>query len=88
MAFTIEQLTARQIEYQNLLVQASQEIRSLRGQIGMLRPKAEAYDCLAAVIGMFPLPRQGMGEDIAWKIEQMLKVLADDHVNTNEGGTQ
>lgn len=81
MAFTLEQLNARAIEYRNILAQARDEIRTLRGQIDILRPKAEAYDCLATVLGMFPLPRRGMGEDVAWKIDKMLEVLSDEHVN-------
>jgi hypothetical protein len=51
------------------------EIMNLRATIDRLKPKAEAYDNLAILLGL--LPRQGiaMGEDLVWVIDKRLREL-------------
>lgn len=51
------------------------EIIGLRGVIDRLKPKADAYDNLAIVLGL--LPRQGMGasEDLVWVLDKRIREL-------------
>lgn len=57
-------------EQLQMLKRTSEEIRSLRRRIDELTPKANAYDNLSALIGMFPQRSIGMGEDLAWLIDR------------------
>lgn len=66
----------------DMLRRASDEIKSLRRQIDHLAPKAEAYDALVALIGMFPRPPQGYGEDVVWRLEQAISELQADREAT------
>ena len=43
------------------------EIAMLRVTIDRLRPKADAYDNMAAILRLLPQPSQGMGEDFQWE---------------------
>ena len=58
-----------------LLERASEEIKSLRRHIDILAPKAEAYDNMAAVISLLPQRSQGMGADVAWKLDLRIQEL-------------
>lgn len=51
------------------------EIIGLRAAIDRLKPKADAYDNLAIVLGL--LPRQGMGasEDLVWVLDKRIREL-------------
>jgi hypothetical protein len=51
------------------------EIESLRGEIGRLRPKAEAYDNLAIVLGLLPQRSVGMGEDLVWTLNKRIREI-------------
>lgn len=55
---------------------ASEEIKSLRAQIATLRPKAEAYDCLAIILSMAePRQLQGKSEDLAHRLDKRISEL-------------
>lgn len=51
------------------------EIKELRGVIDRLRPKADAYDNLAAVLRLLPQPGVGMGEDLVWTLDKRIQEL-------------
>lgn len=70
----IQKLEDEKVEHMRLLRQASEEIKSLRGQIGHLHPKAEAYDAMIIILGQFPRQRRGGSEDIAWKIDRLFEL--------------
>lgn len=52
------------------------DILSLRREIEILRPKAEAYDNLAAVLRLLPRPSISMGEDLVWTLDKRIRELA------------
>lgn len=55
---------------------ASEEIKMLRRQIERLAPRAEAYDNLVSVLNLLPRTNSGgIGEDLAWRIDQRIKEL-------------
>lgn len=58
-----------------MMTRCREEIRSLRVQIERLKPKADAYDNLAAVLRLLPQPGQGMGEDLVWTLDKRIKEL-------------
>lgn len=51
------------------------EIKNLRAQIDRLRPKAEAYDNIAIVLGLLPKQSQGYGEDLTWVLQKRIAEL-------------
>lgn len=51
------------------------EIIGLRATIDRLKPKAEAYDNLAILLGLLPKASIGMGEDVVWVIEKRIREL-------------
>lgn len=51
---------------------ASMEIKNLRAYIARLEPKASAYDNLSIVLDLLPKRSQGMGEDVAWKLDRRI----------------
>lgn len=51
------------------------EIVGLRSTIERLRPKADAYDNLAAVLRLLPQPSIGMGEDMVWLLDKRIREL-------------
>ena len=51
------------------------EIVHLRQHIDHLKPKADAYDNLAIVLGLLPQRSQGMGEDMVWVLEKRIREL-------------
>ncbi len=51
------------------------EIVSLRADIERLRPKAEAYDNIAAILGLLPRPSRGAGLDLVWQLEKRIREL-------------
>lgn len=52
--------------------QAVDEITALRGQLSLLRPKAEAFDAITTILGMMPQPSQGYGVDIVWQLRRAI----------------
>ena len=58
-----------------MMARCSREIKDLRAQIAVLKPKADAYDSLAAVIRMFPSPSQAYGEDLAWLLDKRIREI-------------
>lgn len=51
------------------------EIAGLRSTIERLKPKADAYDNLAAVLRLLPQPSVGMGEDVMWVLKKRIREL-------------
>lgn len=51
------------------------EIVGLRATIERLKPKADAYDNLAAVLRLLPQPSMGMGEDLVWTLDKRIREL-------------
>ena len=51
------------------------EIISLRTIIERLKPKADAYDNLAAIVRLLPQPSVGMGEDLVWILDKRIREL-------------
>lgn len=52
-----------------------EEILDLRKQVEFLTPRAEAYEQLKAVIGMFPKPSTSMKEDVVWRLDKRIAEL-------------
>ncbi|MGK9053384.1 hypothetical protein [Neorhizobium petrolearium] len=63
-------------EFLAMATRASEEIKQLRAQIAFLMPKAQAYDCLATVLGMLQGSPQGMTEDLAGLLDRRVKFLS------------
>lgn len=59
------------------------EILGLRRQIDHLKPKADAYDNLAIVLGLLPRPSIGMGEDVVWTLDKRIRELTPAPAETN-----
>lgn len=72
-----------------MMQRCSSEIKSLRAQIARLHPMAEAYETLKSVIGLLPQKSIGMGEDLAWRLDQEIskieKKIADAKVDPQGG---
>lgn len=51
------------------------EIVGLRAVIERLKPKADAYDNLAAIVRMLPQPSVGMSEDVVWILDKRIREL-------------
>lgn len=63
---------------------AAEEIKMLRGRIGTLQPKADAYDLLEKVVHhSLPGAPQGFSEDIAWRIEREIENHEDQLVEVD-----
>jgi hypothetical protein len=59
----------------DIMKRCSSEIKDLRAQIEHLTPKAEAYDNMAALIGLLPRHSRGMGEDLARTLDRRIEEL-------------
>ncbi len=59
-----------------MMQRCKHEITILRQQLEHLRPKAEAYDNLAAVLNLLPRPSVSMGEDLVWTLDKRMRELA------------
>lgn len=51
------------------------EIVGLRAVIERLKPKADAYDNLAAIVRLLPQPSVGEGEDLVWTLDKRIREL-------------
>lgn len=51
------------------------EIIQLRATIANLKPKADAYDNIAAVLRLLPQPNIGYGEDLVWILNKRIQEL-------------
>lgn len=58
-----------------MMRRASDEIKTLRAEIGRLQPKADAYEKLSQVLGLLPQPSRGYGEDVAWMLDKRIKEI-------------
>ena len=59
-----------------MMQRCREEINLLRNRLLVIEPKAEAYDQLKAVIGMFPQPEKRFGEDLVWMLDQEIERLS------------
>lgn len=60
-----------------MMQRCQEEIRTLRGVIDRLRPKADAYDNIAVVLRLLPQPSIGMGEDLIWTLDKRIRELTE-----------
>jgi hypothetical protein len=64
------------------------EIMSLRAIINQLRPKAEAYDSINAILRLLPQPSMGAGEDLIWTLDKRIRELTPPPPSKDEIGTE
>jgi hypothetical protein len=57
------------------------ELGSLRAQIDQLRPKADAYDNIATILGLLQKPSQSYGESLTWVLRKRIQELQPQPVN-------
>lgn len=79
---------AKEVSAQEFLQMAARcrdEIKDLRGVIGRLSPKAEAYDAISTVLGLLPQRSQGMSEDLVWRLDKRIaELMAPDEPEKQE----
>jgi hypothetical protein len=63
------------IEAIEMMNRCKAEIIGLRAIIERLKPKADAYDNLAAIVRLLPQPSIGMGEDLVWTLDKRIREL-------------
>ena len=63
----------------DMMRRCSEEIKTLRRQVGDLAPKADAYESIRTVLGLVPLSRapQGYGEDLAYRLDREIANLEE-----------
>lgn len=71
-------------ELMEMMQRCTEEIKGLRRTVDQLRPRAEAYENLAALIDMFPKKSVSMGEDLAWKLDRRIAELKE-KIDAHEG---
>lgn len=59
----------------DMMERCKHEILTLRSVIDRLKPKADAYDNLAIVLGMLPQRAVGMGEDVVWTLNKRIREI-------------
>ena len=59
----------------DMMLRCKEEIRSLRMTIDRLKPKADAYDNIAAILRLLPQPSVGMGEDVVYILDKRIREL-------------
>ena len=57
---------------------ASEEIKSLRRANAVLGPRAEAFDAVQQVLDLMPKRSQGMGEDVAYRLDRRVEELLEE----------
>lgn len=70
-----------------MMTRCLHEIEGLRGEITVLRPKAEAYDNIAAVLRLLPQPTRGYGEDLTWVLKKRIKEIETSEKKDASEGT-
>lgn len=70
MRDTIDNVAALQ-----MMARCKDEIQTLRTQVERLKPKADAYDNLAIVLGLLPRQSVGVGEDLVWVLDKRMREL-------------
>lgn len=76
-----EMTNAEAIEMMN---RCKHEIMQLRSTIDRLKPKADAYDNLTAVLRLLPQPSMGIGEDMVWILDKRIRELQPKPENPSE----
>lgn len=59
----------------DMIQRCIEEIEMLRRENDRLRPKAEAYGAITAILGLLPQPTQGYSEDIVWRLRKQIEEL-------------
>lgn len=67
--------TVTQEEFLNMARRSSEEIKALRAQVQFLTTKAQAYDCIAVVLGGLAQHQPPMGEDLAALLDRRVQYL-------------
>lgn len=72
-------------EVRQALMQAHDEIISLRARLGHVEQKAHAYDTIAQIAALsIREPTQGFSMDVAWRIETLLEKADKPQVQEEE----
>ncbi len=58
-----------------MMERCADEIKTLREQIRVLSPKADAYDTIHEIVGLLPKHSQGYGEDLVWLLKKKIAEL-------------
>ena len=59
----------------DMATRAAEEIEMLRREIDRLKPAAEAYHAICAILRLLPVPTQGYGEDVAYRLRKQAEEL-------------
>lgn len=59
----------------DMATRAAEEIEMLRRKIDRLEPAAEAYHAICAILRLLPVPAQGYGEDVAYRLRKQAEEL-------------
>lgn len=62
-------------EFLNMARRSIDEIKTLRAQVQLLAPKAQAFDCIAVILGGLVQPPSVMGEDLAALLDRRVQYL-------------
>jgi hypothetical protein len=68
-----------------MMLRCKLEIQQLRQTIDTFRPKAEAYDNIAAVLRLLPQPSDYHGEDLVWILERRINQLKGSPADASPG---
>jgi hypothetical protein len=68
-------MSAITYEFIEMANRASQEIKTLRNQISLLQPRADAYDKISVILSLLPAQSKGYGEDVAWLLDKRITEL-------------
>ena len=60
----------------DMMNRCKHEIMNLKATIDRLKPKADAYDNLAVVLGLLPQRGMAMGEDLVWVLDKRIRELS------------
>ena len=58
-----------------IMRRCKEEIKSLRQEIGVLRPQAEAYQTVAQILALLPHRSVGEGEDMVWMLDKRIREI-------------
>lgn len=64
-------------EAKQMIQRCINEIEQLRGEIGRLRPMADAYQLITKILGLVPGPSVGYGEDLVWILKKRLREIEE-----------
>lgn len=68
--------TVAKEEFMNMANRSSEEIKALPAQVQFLAPKAQAYDCIAIILGALVQQQHPSGEELAKLLDARVEFLA------------